>query len=132
MTVYLARSRKLCCSTFAARRGEARRISSTKQDESDSRRRNYSPASSSAKRALETSHSLHSRSSTRGTLAPCATAFESVTTGNEGGGMFNGRKKLTFRVSIRETRASNVEYLLFLLLINEKSGWKNVNEGVYN
>lgn len=46
--------------------------------------------------------------------------------------MFNGRKKLTFRVSIRETRASNVEYLLFLLLVNEKSGWKNVNEGVYN
>lgn len=56
--------------------------------------------------------------------------------------MFNARQKETdvSRVSIRETRASNVKRLEYLSSFssNEKlrnrvrAGWKNVNEGVYN
>lgn len=116
---------------------EARRISSTKQDESDSRRTNYSPASGSAKRALETWHSLHSRSSTRGTLAPCPVYYhrfplESVTTGNEGGAMFNARQKETDVSRRIDPRDACIECQRSLfLLVNEKprnrvrGAWKN-------
>lgn len=118
--------------TFAARRGEFRLRSKTKATVGvPTIRRHRVPRNAPSRLRIL---SLHAPS--------LSSSRERVTTGNEGGGMFNARQKETdvSRVSIRETRASNVKRLEYLSSFssNEKprnrvrAGWKNVNEGVYN